>query len=220
MIHRGKSLHAIAVLVSLSGYLRPTDMDSLLVKELIAPQLIASPTFMNWALVLHSSESGTIGKTGDRDENIILDDSVCKTFDKVFQKITTGVDKNEKLFPFTQMSFNNEIRQSVARLGLTRVGFVPYSLRHSGASGDFLDKTRTLQDVQFRGRWRSDESLKRYCKSSLAQAAAAEVPTAVLQWGAMLELNFAKYLLGLQKIPPPPSAQACAAGSVGNLTPL
>ena len=103
---------------------------------------------------------------------------------------------------------------SVAGLGRSDWCLTAYAFQ--GASWDFEDKTRTLQDVQFRGRWRSDKSLERCSKSSLAQAAAAEVPTAVLQYGAMLELDFAKYLMGFQKIPPPPSTQACAAGSVSN----
>jgi hypothetical protein len=107
---------------------------------------------------------------------------------------------------------------SVAGLGRSDWCLTAYAFQ--GASWDFEDKTRTLQDVQFRGRWRSDKSLERYCKSSLAQAAAAEVRTPVLEWGAMLEVDFAKHLLGFQKIPPPSSVHACAASPVDNLTPL
>ena len=89
-------------------------------------------------------------------------------------------------------------------MGLNRIGFVPYSLRHAGASADYLNRLRTIQEVQFRGRWRTERSLKRYCKSSLAQAAAAEVPAAVLKFGNDVEANLTRFFDGSMIVPRPP----------------
>ncbi len=41
---------------------------------------------------------------------------------------------------------------------------VMYMLRHSGASTDFALKHRTLAEIKLRGRWRGDQSLRRYEK--------------------------------------------------------
>ena len=204
LLSRAKPLHALAAEVSLSGYLRPTDMDSLLVKELIPPQTQISATYKCWALVLHSSESCSIGKTGGRDETILLDDEVMMSLSPVMYELVRGADPNSKLFPFSQEDYSREIRNSVVRLGLENVGFVPYSLRHAGASGDFLENTRTLQEIQFRGRWRSEKSLKRYCKASLAQAVAAEIRPEVIEYGRFVQTHLAALLMKRKAMPPPP----------------
>ena len=39
-----------------------------------------------------------------------------------------------------------------------------YMLRHSGASTDFALKHRSLAEIKLRGRWRGDQSLRRYDK--------------------------------------------------------
>ena len=42
----------------------------------------------------------------------------------------------------------------------------PYSVRHGGASSDALWRTRSLIEIQKRGRWRSEKSVRRYEKHS------------------------------------------------------
>ena len=130
---------------------------------------------------MHSSESCSIGKTGGRDETIPLDDELMLSLSPILYNLVGGADPNSKLFPFSLEDYSREIRNSVVRLGLENVGLVPCSLRHAGAIGDFLENARTLQEIQFRGRWRSEKSLKRYCKASLAQAVAVEVRPEVIE---------------------------------------
>ena len=45
-----------------------------------------------------------------------------------------------------------------------------YALRHGGASFDIVSNSRELLEVKTRGRWQSDQSLRRYQKPSKAQA--------------------------------------------------
>ena len=52
------------------------------------------------------------------------------------------------------------------KLKITEMEVVPYLLRHSGPSQDYLAKLRTLPDIQKRGGWRSPESVRRYEKAA------------------------------------------------------
>ena len=45
-----------------------------------------------------------------------------------------------------------------------------YRLRHGGASADFAMGHRDLLGIKRRGRWRNDDSLRRYEKAVHAQA--------------------------------------------------
>ena len=54
--------------------------------------------------------------------------------------------------------------------GVGHLQLVPYMLRHGGASHDALAGRRSIAAIKKRGRWRSDQSLRRYQKESLAMA--------------------------------------------------
>ena len=165
---------------------------------------------------MHSSESCPIGRslhksgklvlhlTGVRDKTILLDDELMMSLSPILYELVRGADPNSKLFPFSQEDYSREIRNSVVRLGLENVGFVPCSLRHAGAIGDFLENACTLQEIQFRGRWRSEKSLKRYCKASLAQAVAAEIRPEVIEYGRFVMTHLAALLMKRKALPPPP----------------
>ena len=58
-----------------------------------------------------------------------------------------------------------------------------YYLRHGGASHDLLTKRRPLAEIKARGRWATDQSLKRYAKSTQLQRILAKMPEAVRSYG-------------------------------------
>lgn len=72
-----------------------------------------------------------------------------------------------------------------ARLGLAHCGFVPHSLRHGGATHDFLAGD-SLQTIMFRGRWKSAESAKRYIQAGRARLLSVDIPTTVSDAGRVL----------------------------------
>ena len=61
-----KVLEAVAVELSFSGYLRPMDLVSLKVKELVPPQPLAGATHNSWALLLHSVDTQSRPPSGTR----------------------------------------------------------------------------------------------------------------------------------------------------------
>jgi hypothetical protein len=66
---------------------------------------------------------------------------------------------NERVWNFDYPTLTHMIRKAALALGLS---FVPYQLRHSGASWDRLKGRRTLQEIQKRGMWRTHKSVTRY----------------------------------------------------------
>ena len=94
-----------------------------------------------------------------------------------------GVD--EAIFAFSPDYFRRALRQSCLELGLSRCRYVPHSLRHGGASADFLIHG-SIERVQFRGRWKQMESLRTYVQSARALLAAQDVPPALNQLGMQL----------------------------------
>jgi integrase len=64
--------------------------------------------------------------------------------------------------------------------------YVPHSLRHGGASADFL-RSGSVEDVLFRGRWKQTDTAKTYVQSSRALLAAQHVPPHAARLGQQLE---------------------------------
>ena len=71
---------------------------------------------------------------------------------------------NERLFPFNDRQFVTAFEAACTELNVKKV--VPYQLRHSGASADRGDNSRTIIEVQRRGQWRSVSSVQRYEKAA------------------------------------------------------
>lgn len=66
----------------------------------------------------------------------------------------------------TVESFNRSFRHASEAL---RLNLVPYQARHGGATHDRWDKSRSLEEVRKRGRWRSEQSTRRYEKHGKLQ---------------------------------------------------
>ena len=81
-------------------------------------------------------------------------------------------------------------------LGLNKISFSQYGLRHAGASHDLLTKQRTHMEVKERLRHKSDSSMRRYAKAAHTISTANLVSPEVLKFGetvfANLESVFAR----------------------------
>ncbi len=68
------------------------------------------------------------------------------------------------LVHFNLSSWNTMLQECCAHLGLEPIH--PCVLRHSGPSGDYLRRRRSLMDIQRRGRWAVESSVRRYTKAA------------------------------------------------------
>jgi hypothetical protein len=70
-------------------------------------------------------------------------------------------------------------------LGVGHIPYVPHSLRHGGATFDYL-RGRTVEQIMFRGRWVAMESARRYIQTSRALLIMLHIPAQLGQTAAML----------------------------------
>lgn len=131
-------------------------------KMVIKPSHVSGPSYRSWGLLLAPREDQVPGKTGLHDEAVIFDTDpdVLPTL----ARLVAGRAGHEKLWPMSPKEDIETFNKCAKRLGLDRLGVARYSLRHGGASDDILTKRRGLKDAMKCGRWRTDQSLRRYAK--------------------------------------------------------
>ena len=166
LCQRGLVLMAILTLVSVDGYLRPCDAFPLTAGQLLPPAVGVSP---HWALLLHPSESGEVGKTGESDDTVVLDSPHLQWLNPMFE-VLHAQPRDKLLFPFGYAAYVSEFKKSATMLGVKNA--VPYQARHSGPSIDLALRRRDLKAAKKRGRWRTDKSLRRYEKAGRLQLVA------------------------------------------------
>lgn len=94
-------------------------------------------------------------------------------------------DPSELVFPFTPSSYRSLLHAVTAALGLSGLHFVPHSLRHGGATRDFL-RGRSIEQIMHRGRWASTKSAARYVQQGPALLLQSAVPESLVQAGSTL----------------------------------
>ncbi len=102
-----------------------------------------------------------------------------------------GSGSDEALWPFSHSDLLQTYAAACRNLHLTKLETSLCSLRHGGASGDYLLKRRSLADIQFRGRWASDSSLRRYQKTAVVQRESLQIGTEGIKAAKVIELNLA-----------------------------
>ena len=90
-------------------------------------------------------------------------------------------------------------------VGLDSLRPVMYSLRHTGASSDILNRRRTLEEVKRRGAWPSDLTVKKYEKHARALAQMARLPPAVQRHAVYCHAHLGELLQAPHLAPAPPA---------------
>ena len=170
---------AICVYIGMKGYIRPRELTSLLRSQLIAPQVYCGSHFKFLAINLHPRSQNRMSKTGYWDESILMDTASDTAWLHPFFEALVEGDNSLPLWPFSHTEFVCRFRQAVNSLGLMKLQCCLYSLRHSGASQDWLTQVRSLPKLKARGRWTSGASLRRYQKAAQAQQQLALMPDSV-----------------------------------------
>ena len=81
-----------------------------------------------------------------------------------------------------------------------RVPYVPHSLRHGGATCDYLYAGgESLEDILFRGRWASMKSTRQYIQQGPALMAAAS--TRIPRWQRESGHHFGNAICDLIEVP-------------------
>ena len=122
------------------------------------------------ALMINPAYRFRRSKTGELDETL----QVSRHWvDAALQKFVKKRVGSERLWPFTAAQMRVTLARITLDLLVTQLAPVLYSARHTGASIDRLENRIPLSEVQARGRWRSDASVRRYEKRALVQKVAS-----------------------------------------------
>jgi integrase len=161
-------LAGLAVLLSFDCYLRVNECVNLLVGDVRIPaDGRMGERYLHCAVHLRKTKT--------------LNNLSCTIRDPVIARLlhrcVIGRSKHERLFPFTAGVFRSRLfKPTVASLGLAQMGFVPHSLRHGGATHDYVIAGRSETEVVNRGRWASTASADRYMQTLAAVDLTYQVP--------------------------------------------
>ena len=151
--------------------MRPGGFDNLKVKQLLPPVAAAGRAYSHWTLLANPFEDRISGKTGIFDLSIVLDsDAWIHPFLSV---LVSGRSPEAPLWTLNGADIIRDLNAAIVGLGLEHLEISRYSLRHGGASHDLLSGARSRAEVQARGGWMTEASVRRYGKAGRALAECA-----------------------------------------------
>ena len=127
-----------------------------------------------------NSEHDEQTKTGTQDDTVFLDST--HDFAPVVMKLVFHACRSphDPLFPDCTLAlYESTMRSVLQQLGLGLFQLTPHAVRHSGPSVDFLNKTRTAEEIMARGRWASIKSIQRYRKPGQMLAKMNRIPAKI-----------------------------------------
>jgi hypothetical protein len=198
MIRLGQRSMALFTLMSLSGYLRPHEGLSLSKGSLIAP--LGNVTRF-WSLLLHPESEGIASKTGLFNESLLLDSDRLQFINPLLSQLAQG-SPTSRLWDFDYGQLLRTFKKVQELLGLMEL--VPYMLRHSGVTHDVLNRLRTLEEAQKRGRWQSRKSMNRYEKHARMAGTMSQFSREKRLYFDMCEKQLEDVILG-RRAPPAPA---------------
>jgi integrase len=181
MAQSGFHASAIALLLSFDCYLRVGELVRLTRADVIMPNdPRMGRSYTSMALRLGRT------KTGLNQWVSLRDTAVAYLLQFWMQHTALGALPSDAVFPFSPTHFRRLLRSTATALGVGDIPYVPHSLRHGGATADFLSGF-TIEQVMFRGRWKSMESARRYIQAGRALLAMQEVPRELNERGILFD---------------------------------
>lgn len=172
---------ALMMLVAFELYLRPGEAIELCQRHVVPPVRVAGRQYSAVHVVIRDQEGLKPDKTGTFDNSLPFDKPTTKWVGQMLlDKAKALPKKDARIFKFKL----EEFRKAFAKAGdaFEVPGLHPYQMRHGGATEDLTSKTRDFQGVKTRGRWRADQSVRRYAKVGRVQQLLSKVSARNLQF--------------------------------------
>ena len=171
---------AIALLLAFDCFLRVGELTRIRLSDVVMPndsRMGRAHTTM--AVVLRTAKTGKMQSVG------IWSDDVAQLLALWVRSIPIGSnDSDPFIFRFSPDFLRRLMHRTAVALQLPG-HYTPHSLRHGGTTDDFL-RNGSVERVQFRGRWKSLESVRRYVQTARAVLAAQQVPPQLSELGVTL----------------------------------
>lgn len=182
MARSGYHAHAIAILLAFDCYLRVGELCRLRRNDIALPHDPRLGSAGNSRVTLHLRHT----KTGPSQSVEVQDTGVGELLCSWLQHPSVGSTGDSSVFPFTASGFRSLMRRTRDAVGLGHIPYTPHSLRHGGATADFLQGS-TIEQVLYRGRWAVAKSARIYLQTSRGRLIQQQVPPTLHQWGARLD---------------------------------
>ena len=153
---------ALCLLLAYHAYLRPIELFSFRVWQLVAP-ISKSRSAARWTLVLHPREHNVSSKTGAYDQSLVLADvELYKPLAPLLHRLRRDRNPDEPLVRMPRPKVLKLLAEGAKAVGVGALAPVLHSLRHGGPSTDVALGLRGLTEVMKRGCWQSLRSVARY----------------------------------------------------------
>jgi hypothetical protein len=159
-----ESAVALAIMVAGDGYLRPCDLMGIRKQDVIKAHPQMGQQFRYVSVLLAPFSRGIPTKTHEFNDSVVFNSQGWEWIGHLLASAASHCKVDEPVFDFTMVHWNAVMKKAARLLFISHWEVVPYLLRHSGPSEDYLSGTRTLLDIQRRGRWKSVHSVRRYEK--------------------------------------------------------
>jgi hypothetical protein len=178
---------AVAVLVAFDSYLRVSEVEGIRDMDVEDVGVLApargeggvSPGMSGTLLILPRTKTGEYQSVQVRRTQVA---ALVESWRR-YVRSQSGGRPDARLFP-DRATFRQLFAQAQCNLGWSKekgAWYVPHSLRHGGASCDFLVwGGKRLEDIMFRGRWASTKSARHYIQ--MGPALLAMAMAGVPQW--------------------------------------
>ena len=140
-------------------------------------------------------------KTGLNQSVSVQNPDVATLLSHWIKSLPRTIGTTGRIFDFSPAWLGRLMRNACVSLGVGHIPYVPHSLRHGGATADFL-RLGNVEHVHFRGRWKSIESLRTYIQQARALLAAVDVPEELNQLGIELSDSVVTAVLHCMKTIP------------------
>lgn len=176
---------AIGVLLAFECYLRVGELVGLRREDVAAGgDVRLGGEYSGVALRLRSTKTGVNQWVTVRDPEVAF----------LLLALVRNTSPHSLLFPTSTWRFRQVFKKACSGLGVDSVGFVPHSLRHGGATRDFL-RGMSLESILARGRWASTKSARHYIQSGRALLLSIHLPLSLAKHAAVLATSPAHFVL-------------------------
>lgn len=182
-----------AVLLAFHCYLRIGELLRVEDWHLVPPRSIRAGRANRFGFV-HIPKA----KTGTQQDVEVTDPDVAWV---VALARRTAAAHGGRVFPHSEHSFRKRFGQCAASLGLPAT-IVPHSMRHGGATHDYVTGRLTTDQIRVRGRWKGEKAMHHYVGAMRSALANLHVPRQSVQWGDIASEHLrASFVWALEKAP-------------------
>eukprot|EP00971_Amphidinium_carterae_P104403 2067497-Amphidinium_carterae.2 len=182
LVRLGHPLVALCTLLAVDAYLRPKDLLSCTVRQLIRGSAGFGAGYQYPVLYLHPNFRASRSKSNECDEAVVLNSADKGWLYEALFTALSGKGPDEALMPVSHGHWNQLLKQAAALSGIADWGVTAHTLRHVGPSHDFLNHLRSRPEILKRGRWKTDRCMSRYEKSAHMASKLAALPSSTREF--------------------------------------